>query len=206
MRKKTFNDSEMFLLKNWPSARRMEEAMNAVRFEKYAAIIGDACRLLVDRLGKSDWEMEVFPTQHWCDGWMTFWPKKWEKCNTKGETPWFRIGGLRLEHLLSDDAPSMDNRVPYAAFSIRDLRKAGWDLVRLMGQVQGATKQMLRKVHRSSLEDEEEPVCYNLPEGRTEIRRLLLSDEAGFTRLLIAHGLRLADLAPTVSKVLANYK
>jgi hypothetical protein len=35
---------------------------------------------------------------------------------------------------------------------------------------------------------------------------LLIEDEEGFTRVLITHGVRLADLAPIVTRILASSK
>ncbi|MCY3019475.1 MAG: hypothetical protein NTW87_10675 [Planctomycetota bacterium] len=199
-------ESETYLLKNWTAACRLEEAMKAVRFGRYAPIIDKTAQMLVDRLGKDEYESCVRPTQNWGDGLICFWMKKWEKSNDKGKSPWFCIGGLRLEILFSDRAPTKASPLPYASVNTGDMRQAGWDLGRLRDQIRAATSQMMKDFPKRSDEDESEPINYYLPEGRAGLRQLLLEDETGFTNLLISHGMRLAELATVITEVLASYK
>lgn len=204
MPKSTFSESEIYLLKNWPCACRLEKAMYRVRYEKYAAMIDSAAKLLIDQLGKNEYEYEVFPTQNWGDGFIYFWMKKWGESNAKRRVPYFCIGGLRLENLMSDDAPSDNSPLPYACLHAKYLRNAGLDLASFRDHLQASAAKILKGFPKRSDEDEQNPICYYLPEGRIEIRRILLKDEAGFTNLLISHGMRLADLAPHVTRILAG--
>jgi hypothetical protein len=204
MPKNTFNESETYLLKNWASACRLEEAMNRVRHEKYSAIILKAAELLVDELGKNDYRQEVYPTQRWDDGFIYFWMDKWGKSEGEArEVPYLCPGGLRLENLLSD---SNDTDPPYACVFAKYLRKAGWDLGRFRNKLNSSAATILKSFPRRSDEDENTPVCYFVPGGRAELRRLLIEDEDGFTSALISNGTRLAELAPIVTQVLAGRK
>ena len=210
MPKNTFSESEIYLLKNWPAACRLEEAMNRVRHEKYAVMINEAAKQLIDRLGKNEYKHEVFATQNWGDGFIYFWMKKWgesdSKSDAKRRVPYFCIGGLRLENLMSDDAPSDNSLLPYACLHAKYLRNAGWALADFRDRLVAEAAETLKDFPKRSDEDEQDPICYYLTGGRTEIRQLLLTDERGFTNLLISHGLRLADLAPSVTKILAGPK
>ena len=204
MPKSTFSEAEIYLLKNWPSACRLEEAMNRVRHEKYTTIIQKVAVLLVDQLGKDEYRQEVYPTQRWDDGFFYFWVDKWGK--SVGETrevPYFCLGGLRLENLLSD---SNDTEPPYACVYAKYLRKAGWDLGRFRDKLNSSATTILKGFPKRGGEDENSPICYYMPEGRAELRRLLIEDEEGFIGALISQGMRLAELAPIVTQVLAGRK
>ena len=205
MPKSTFSESDMYLLKNWPAACRLEEAMNAVR-QRYATVIGDAAKSLVDRLGEGEYVQEVSPTQKWGSGTIAFWIKNWDEIEPKGNGPYFCIGGLRLELLLSYEAPTGETPLPFACLCTKNLKKAGWDLAKLKDRIETSAAIGLADFPKRSSENEREPVRYDLPEGRAELRRLLLEDRAGFINLLVSHGERLAELAPVLTKVLADNK
>jgi hypothetical protein len=202
----SFNESELYLLKNWTSACRLEEAMNRVRHEKYNSIIARVTESLIDQLGKSEYRQETYPTQKWDDGIIYFWMKSWGKSGDSPEAPYFCLGGLRLEFLMSVGAASNKEPLPYACLYANDLRKAGWDLGSFRNKLYTSAAKVLESFPRRSDEDDANPVCYYLPEGRDELRRLLMEDEEGFTSLLLEHGLRLAELAPFITKILANPK
>jgi hypothetical protein len=200
----TFNESEIYLLKNWASACRLEEAMDRVRHEKYHAIILKTAEFLVEQLGTTEYRQEVWVTQRWGDGFIYFWADKWGK--SVGETrevPYFCLGGLRLESLLSD---SNDTGPPYACVYTKYLRKVGWDLSRFRNKLESSATRILKTFPKRSDEEESTPICYCLPEGRAELRRLLLEDEEGFTKVLTSHGMQLADLAPIISQILEGKK
>ena len=206
MSRNAFNESEVFLMKNWSAACRLEDAMNTIRKERYAALLDEAARMIVDRLGKDSYVYEVYAYQNWDDGFIMYWMKEWESSNDKGECPVFGIGGLRLEHLFAEDGSSDQSSVPYAYLYTKGLRKIGCDLENFRVELEKAAAKILQEFPKRSEEDENIPVCYNLPEGRSELKRLLLDDVSSFLNVLVEHGVRLADLAPIVTKVFLKGK
>ena len=202
MAKQTFNEAEMYLLNNWTAACRLEEALNTIRHERYAAIVEETGRMIVDKLGKADFEYQVFPTQNWGNGFISFWMKRWDGGIADKQVPSFVVGGLKLELLLTDDDASDD--MPSACLYTKDLRKDGWDLEKLTHKIHSAAADILADFPARGGEEDTAPICYYLPEGRTGLKRLLFEDEAAFIKTLVEHGIRIAELAPAVTKVLSE--
>jgi hypothetical protein len=88
----------------------------------------------------------------------------------------------------------------------RAVRKAGWDLGRFRDKLNSSATTILKGFPKRGGEDENSPICYYMAEGRVELRRLLIEDEEGFIGALISQGMRLAELAPIVTQVLAGRK
>ena len=191
----------MYLLKNWPAACRLEEAMSTIRRDRYTAIIDAAAEMIVSRLGKEKYACEFYPTQIWDDGLILFWIKSWNGGHADKEVPFFCLGGLRLEYLLSD---SQKDAAPYGCLYTKSMRKYGLDLGKLKEKIQIAGKAILKSFPPRYDEDEYVPVRYKLPEGRQELKRLLFEDENEFVKVLVEHAVRLADLAPVVTNALAE--
>ena len=84
-----------------------------------------------------------------------------------------------MENLFSDDAPMDNSPLPYACLHAKYLRNAGWELSRFRRKLESSAAAILKGFPQRSDEDETNPVCYYLPEGRSELRRRWMAYTSG---------------------------
>jgi len=197
MAKELFNEAELYLVRQWPSAQLMEESMEKVR-KKYAAL----CQRTVEDFQATHKELDnpqVFVTQFWDSGYAGIGRVGWRQ--GKGN-PGFYIQNLRLE-VLTDET----EEAPYAYIWLSKPQKEGADFAKARKRIQSAAEKLLTKeeLQRCSMDDLDEgcPLYYDLPESRHDLLGMLTeADGQRFADCLTAHMELLARFTPILDEVL----
>ncbi|MCX5674787.1 MAG: hypothetical protein NTX87_07250 [Planctomycetota bacterium] len=197
MAKELFNEAELYLVRQWPSAQLMEESMDKVR-KKYASL----CQRTVEAFQATHKELDnsqVFVTQFWASGYAGTGRVAWR--HGKGN-PGFYIDNLRLE-VLTDET----EEAPYAYIWLDKPQKGSVDFAKARKTIQSAASKLLtqEELRRCSMDDPDEgcPLYYDLPESRHDLLGMLTeADGQRFADCLTAHMELLARFTPVLDEIL----
>jgi len=197
MAKELFNEAELYLVRQWPSARLMEESMEKVR-KKYAAL----CQRAIEAFQATHKELDnpqVFVTQFWDSGYAGIGRVGWRQ--GKGN-PGFYIQNLRLE-VLTDET----EEAPYAYIWLGKPPKGSADFAKARKTIQSAASKLLtqEELRRCSMDDPDIgcPLYYYLPESRHDLLAMLTeADGQRFADCLAAHLELLARFTPVLDEIL----
>ena len=197
MAKELFNEAELYLVRQWPSAQLMQESMDKVR-KKYASL----CQRTVEAFQATHKELDnpqVFVTQFWESGYAGIGRVAWRQ--GKGN-PGFYIQNLRLE-VLTDET----EEATCAYIWLSQPQKGSADFVKARKTIQSAASKLLtqEELRRCSMDDPDIgcPLCYDLPESRHDLLGMLTeADGQRFADCLTAHMELLARFTPILDELL----
>jgi len=200
MAKERFNEAERYLIRQWSSARLLEESMERVR-EKYAEVFERIAESVKAQHDELDWQ-RAYLTQFWGSGGIGFARQNWRAL--KGWHPGLYLSNMRLERLCSEDEER-----PHAGIWIP--RKLGIDLEKARDLIRSAANSCLTKEEQklclSQAGDDEDPVYYELPETRKQLLEMLVEGDARrFIDCMVSHIDILAKFTPVLDKILAKEK
>jgi hypothetical protein len=197
MAKELFNEAELYLLRQWQSARLMEESMETIRV-KYDSLFQktvDAFRARHEELNNP----QVYVKQFWDTGYAGVGRKAWCSGNYN---PGFYLYNLRLE-ILSDETQD----APYAYIWLGSAKKTDADLAAARERIRLAASKLLTKeeLQRCKMDDPDKgcPLYYYLPESRNDLLNMLtMGDGQHFADCMTAHLELLARFTPILDEVL----
>jgi len=119
MKKRIFNEAELYLIQHWGRAREFAKSMDNLETKYSAALqkIGDEELRRKKRLDV----FALYITQRWSRGMLVFGRKVWSREGTPpADSNGFYLDNLNLDHLTSNSMPS-----PTAYIWISAARKTG---------------------------------------------------------------------------------
>ena len=199
MAKELFNEAELYLLRQWQSARLMEESMESIR-GKYDSLFQktmDAFRAKHEELNNP----QVVVKQFWDTGYAGAGRKAWCSGNYN-PNPGFYLYNLRLEILFDET-----KEAPYAYIWLGSAKKTDSDLAAARETIRFAASKLLTReeLQRCKMDDIDMgcPLCYDLPESRNDLLNMLtMGDGQQFADCMLAHLDVLAKFTPILDEVL----
>lgn len=204
-----FNDAELYLLRNWVDASRLEESMNEVR-RKYLKTVEEVLDEVQSRYKELD-----LPALHIAgrkdkdnDGIVAIGKKKWPL--GWGSENWptsLALQSIGLLNLLSDEEDA-----PEAIVTIYAGREGGVDAERAQRKLTEAAEKLFGKnefrwTAGTGTEGRKERyayIVYPLTEPRQALRKLLLEEPGEFVDHLVAHFDAMAGFIPVIDDIVSN--
>jgi hypothetical protein len=194
------NEAERYLIEHWSLACHMEEAMQSVR-KKYMAVFDR----VVETVRKNHEDLDDYSNRMTYaneDGCVLLTKSAWRE-KQKWWPPGFYIEELRPELLFDTDGPA-----PYASIWV-PAKKTGIDPAEARKAIIEAAPQCLSEDERARClkqpEDLDYLLCYDLPEPKDELLKMLLEGDAQpFVDCMVRHLDLLARFTPVVDKLLVG--
>jgi len=152
MKKKVFNEADLFLIQKWDEARNLEKAMSKVR-EKYREVLQEIGEEVLRGCSNDLDVFRQYDKQKWAtDGYLLFGCEDWVYDNSDASGFWFQ--NLSLDYLTSGaDAPE-------AYVLARSARKARVDVVTAKGKLWKELPRLLGSENHGQFQKlEDDPDC-----------------------------------------------
>lgn len=204
MQKNVLNKQDQWLIDNWRQAAQLEAAMISAR-EHYKALFTEVhklVRLHHTHLDQLDVRLSASDVKNW-GGQILISDPRWP--HLPNEERWrtgFYIWGVSLDELASEREIE-----PAASIWLSVKQNSGDKRLAVLRRQLSAKAQTVFKNRNLTWRDNDPDddricLCFPLPEGRTKLLRMAMSDDRAFVECMANHFRLLASFVPTINKVL----
>jgi len=196
--KKTFNELDQWVIKNWIESRQLEDSMIEVR-EKYESV----CDRIIDAVKEEQQELDNCRIRRKGEA-LIFSKKKWlSKWETWPSGLW--IWNISLDKLMADDAD-----VPGVGIQLLVPKGITFDLKDARAKIQNASVKLMNGINTKYLVEEDDSglsFWHSIPEPRKELTQMLLDDESEkFVECIASHVKILTRFIPVLDEILLTKK
>lgn len=204
MQKNVLSKQDQWLIKNWRQAAQLEKAMRSAR-EHYEALFTEVHKLVRiqhTHLDQMEVHLSASDVKNW-GGQICISDSRWP--NIRNGERWhsgFYIWGVSLDELASEREIQ-----PAASIWLSVKPNSGDKRLAVLRRELSAKAQTVFKNRNLTWRDNDPDddricLCFPLPEGRSKLLEMAMSDDRAFVQCLAKHLRLLASFSPILNKIL----